>query len=234
MIDPAAIPVVDIVEPDTVRLISTAHIDEPALAPLADTEADLAALEALEVQTSARHPSGLQVPDGIDPRELLTAAAGYGWTYVNAAFCHTRTAGNRFNGPERGAWYAAYGVTAVDTARAEVAWHLTRELDAVGVYDNLTAYRELVAGFVTRLHDLSGYRDEPFLAPDPETAYPAGQALARDLHLAGANGVIYPSVRRPGGRCLAAFRPGLVQNIRQGATWAFHWSGRREPEIRPL
>ena len=234
MIDPAVIPVVDVVEPDTVRLISTAHIDEPALAPLADTDADLATLEALEVQTSARHASGMLVPDGVDPRELLTAAAGYGWTYVNAAFCYTRLTGNRFSGPERGAWYAAHGPAAVATAQAEVAWHLTRELDAVGIYDNVTAYRELLAGFVTRLHDLSGTPDAPFLGADPETAYPAGQTLARALMAADANGVVYPSVRRPGGRCLAAFRPGLVQNIRQGATWTFCWSGGPIPEIRSV
>jgi len=71
----------------------------------------------------------------------------------NAAFCYTRATGNRFNGPERGAWYASHGYLAVETAQAEVAWHLTRELEATGVFENVTAYRELLAGFTTRLHD---------------------------------------------------------------------------------
>ena len=96
---------VDFTDPTTVRLISTAYIDEPAIAPLADDEGDLAILEEIEGLTSARRTVALPVPGGLDPAELLTAAAGYGWTYINAAFCYTRATGNRFNGPERGAWY---------------------------------------------------------------------------------------------------------------------------------
>lgn len=80
--------------------------------------------------TSARRSLSMPLPGGLHPGELLTEAAGYGWTLVNAAFCYTRATGNRFNGPERGAWYAAYGKLAVETAQAEVTWHLTRELEA--------------------------------------------------------------------------------------------------------
>ena len=32
--------------------------------------------------------------------------------------------------------------------------------------------------------------------------------LMRDLRRAGASGVVYPSVRRGGGECIGAFRPG--------------------------
>ena len=63
------------------------------------------------------------------------------------------TTGNRFNAPERGSWYASDGDLAFGSAQAEVAWHLTRELEATGVFENVTAYRELLAGFTTRLHD---------------------------------------------------------------------------------
>ena len=123
---------VEFTDPKTVRLISTAHIDEPAMAPLADNNEDLAILEEIEGMTSARMSVTFPMPDGIHPGELLTEAAGYGWTLVNAAFCYTHTTGNRFNGPERGAWYATYGELAVETAQAEVSWHLTRELEATG------------------------------------------------------------------------------------------------------
>ena len=137
MLDAAAIPTRDIFERDTVRLIGTAHIDEPAMAPLADSDADLDFLADIEGLTSKRR--GLVVPGGVDPAELLTERAGYGWTYVNAAFCHTRPSGNRFNDAERGAWYAAMGDEAVSTAQAEVAWHLGRELEATGIYENITS-----------------------------------------------------------------------------------------------
>ena len=222
---------VDFTDPTTIRLISTAYIDEPAMAPLADDEDDLAILEGIEGLTSARRTVTLPVPGGLDPAELLTAAAGYGWTYINAAFCYTRATGNRFNGPERGAWYASYGKDAVETAQAEVSWHLTRELEATGVFENLTAYRELLAGFTTRMHDLTDRAGEEVLSREPRVAYPIGQKLARDVLGSGGNGLLYPSARREGGRCLVAFRPHLVQNVRQGDTWTFTWRGEATPEI---
>jgi hypothetical protein len=37
---------------------------------------------------------------------------------VNAAFVHAHPLGSRFNGPDRGAWYAGFEV---ETSQAEVA-----------------------------------------------------------------------------------------------------------------
>lgn len=225
------LPIVPFTQATTIRLISTAYIDEPAMAPLADSDTDLAFLESIEALTSPRLAPRLPVPGGLSPDELVGPAHGYGWTYINAAFCYTRITGNRFNGPERGAWYAAYGRNAAATAQAEVSWHLTRELEATGIFDNLTAYRELRAGFATSFHDLSGQPAHPALDRDPATGYPAGQSLARALLTSGSNGLLYPSTRHPRGKCLAAFRPALVQNIRQGDTWTFRWSGTPTPAI---
>lgn len=222
---------VDFTDSTTIRMISTAYIDEPAMAPLADDGDDLAILEEIEGLTSARRTVTLPVPGGLDPAELLTAAAGYGWTYINAAFCYTRATGSRFNGPERGAWYASYGEDAALTAQAEVCWRLTRELEATGVFENLTVYRELLAGFTTRLYDLSGRVGEDVLIPEPCIAYPIGQTLAQDVLGSGGNGLLYPSARRDGGCGLVAFRPHLVQNVRQGDSWTFVWRGETIPKI---
>ena len=222
---------IEFTDPSTVRLISTACIDEPAMAPLADDEEDLAVLEDIEGLTSARQSVNLPVPGGIRPGELLTDAAGYGWTMVNAAFCYTRSTGSRFNGSERGAWYATYGDLAVETAHAEVAWHLTRELEATGVYQNTTCYRELLAGFTSRFHQLEPTPSDDVGSADPTVAYPAGQILARDVLDSGGNGILYPSARLPKGQCLVALRPHLVQNIRPGATWEFVWEGKPTPRI---
>ena len=167
MIRASDLPVRDIVEPATVRLVTAGYLDKPAMATLADDPSELAILEEIEGLTSALTPSSPTVPSGIQPGELLTEADGYGWAYVNAAFCHTRPTGNRFNGPERGAWYASYGNNATDTAKAEVAWHLTRELQATGVYDNITTYRELLAGFVSRFHDLGDRTGEAVFSENP-------------------------------------------------------------------
>lgn len=234
MIRAADLPVREVVEPATVRLVTAGYVDEPAMALLADDPSERAVLEEIEGLTSSLLPSSWTVPAGIQPGELLTEADGYGWNYVNAAFCHTRPTGNRFNGPERGAWYASYGKDATDTAKAEVAWHLTRELRATGIHENVTTYREFLAGFVSRFHDLGERTGEAVFSEDPIKAYPAGQALARQILESGGNGVLYPSARYEGGRCLVALRLNLVQNVREGETWVFRWAGSAEVEITRL
>lgn len=208
----------------TVRLIADAYINEPAMSPLADNEQELEYLSEIEGLTSSRLKPIIPVPGGLHPDELMTESYGYGWTYINAAFCHTRPTGNRFNDGNRGAWYAAYGNDCVETAKLEVAWHLTQELIAIDTFDNLTIYRELIAGFTTSFHSLLNCEGTPELHEDKLIAYPAGQALARQILSAGGNGLIYPSARNPNGTCLVALRPSLIQNIRTGDKWAFEWS----------
>lgn len=224
----------DVAEPNTIRLINTAYINEPAMAPLADSDTELDYLAEIERKTSMRQNEDIPLPPGVDRRELLTEASGYGWSYVNAAFCYTRPDGNRFNDANRGTWYATWDAEAAKTAIEEVSFHLTCELENVGVFENITDYRELVAAFIGPFVDLRGNDHEPYLDPDPDVGHVAGQTLARELQAADANGVLYPSLRRPGGLCLAAFRTNLVQNIRQGATWRLEWQGTPRPTVIAL
>jgi hypothetical protein len=51
---------------------------------------------------------------------------------------------------------------------------------------------------------------------------------------AGALGIVFPSIRRVGGTCIACFRPALVMNVRQGPSYRFVWKGSEEPAISPL
>ncbi|KAA0972086.1 RES family NAD+ phosphorylase [Aureimonas fodinaquatilis] len=211
-------------DPATVRLIATAYIDEPALAPLVDSEAELAILEKLEGLTSAR--IGHQAhPVDVDPAELLNATYGYGFTFINAAFCHARPPGNRFNDEHRGCWYAGIGPLAASVAEAEVGFHIARALREAGASDEFVCYRQLLAGFTCQFHDVRGMAGLTCLHPEPAIAYPAGQALARKIRAEGGNGVLYPSARLEGGECVAAFRPALVQNVRQGEKVGFEWNG---------
>ena len=66
------------------------------------------------------------------------------------------------------------------------------------------------------------------LSPD---SYLSSQLLGQQLLDAGSLGLVYPSVRAPGGTCLACFRPVLVGNVRKAATYVFRWTGQPEPEI---
>jgi RES domain-containing protein len=221
-------PTVDLAQRNAVRLVSTGRLKVPALLPLAAEARALDDLASLESATNARLRAEEAGLADLDPRELVFGRAGR--TFVNAAFTHTRPGGNRFNGDGRGAWYAGFEAR---TALAEVAYHLARELEAIGRFENVTDYAELLADFFGPFHDLRGIdAAEPCLDPDPAIGYPAGQALAHRLRVeAASNGIVYPSVRRPGGTCLAAFRPDLVQNLREGGVWRLTWHGTPAPRL---
>jgi RES domain-containing protein len=222
-------PMVELAQRDTVRLIVAGRL-EAVLLPLAtDPKAldDLADLERATDHQLQAQETGL--PD-LDPREL--AFGRVRTDLINAAFTLTRPGGNRFNGEDRGAWYCAFEA---DTALSEVSYHLTRELEAIGRFENVTDYAELIADFFGPFHDLRSADPmvEAALHQDPAIAYPAGQALAKRLRLeAASNGIVYPSVRHVGGTCLVAFRPDLVQNLRQGGLWRLEWRGTPIPSAR--
>ena len=130
----------------------------------------------------------------------------------------------------RGAWYCAWDML---TSAQEVGFHRTRELSFIGRYEDEARYVELLADFIGDFPDL---HDEahPALDPDPERGYPAGQHLAADLRSEGHRGLIYPSVRHSGGRCFVAFDPGIIQNVRPGASWKLVWQGAPEFTIEGL
>jgi RES domain-containing protein len=215
------VPLCPVHQTDTVRLVPTAYYKPPVLKPLIDTEEELEILSAFEGLTNQRllvEASGL---GDLEARELLFYA--YGQTYVNAAFSYTRPEGNRFNDAARGAWYCAYDdLTAIE----EVAYHRTRELERIQVFQDMAEYQVLLAAFIGEFHDVRGFdKSTDFLGPDPMIAYRAGQKLAQSLRREQSRGIVYPSVRKVGGICLVAFQPHLVQNVRPGARWQLSWSG---------
>jgi hypothetical protein len=90
----------------------------------------------------------------------------------------------------------------------------------------------MFASFAGEFVDLRGVSPRPVcLSPDEEEGYPAGNALADATRAAGHNGIIYPSVRYPGGTCLVALWPQAVQSVAQGRVLALRWTGSNLPEL---
>lgn len=223
------LPVTNVAEPNTVRLVPSGRLKPPALSALVSTHGDLSDLAELESATNERliaETSGMPELR----REDLIFSRPYR-TFINASFAHTRPGGNRFNSEQRGAWYCALKI---ETSLAEVAFHLTRELNNIGRFESHTDYTELFAGFIGPFHDLRDAKRQPCLDPDPVIGYPAGQALAAVIVAQGGNGLLYNSVRHAKGTCLVAFHPHLVQDIRQGAVWRLTWAGSPQPTITRL
>jgi RES domain len=206
----------DLRRDDTHRLIPSAYSggDQTVLTRLTNDPDDLAALFELEGATNDRLLGEAGLLPGITVRELV-----FGLSYshiVNAAFTHPRPLGNRFNGPERGAWYAGFSR---ETSAIEVAYHKKKELQEIHWQEKETfTYVDFLADFRGKFHDV---RNVPSFKKclDPES-YGASQQLARDLLAAGSAGVVYNSVRHKTGTCIACFRPALVNNVRKGPSLA--------------
>ncbi|MFP5393547.1 MAG: RES family NAD+ phosphorylase [Gammaproteobacteria bacterium] len=214
---------------DTCRLIPSrfAEIEDSVLSPLADDEATLRDLFDLDNATNERLRGEYGGLPGIGVDELVFGVPNF--RIINAAYTYPRPEGSRFNDGERGAWYCAFEV---ETSLAEITFHKTVEYMEIDRFDDSVTYQTLLADFTSEFHDLRG---QPGFASvlDP-TSYIESQKLADELLDAGSMGIIYPSVRRPEGTCLACFRPALVGNVRKGLAYRLTWSGSPTPVIEAL
>lgn len=197
----------------THRLIPIKYGAESVLESLplpADVLADLSELDAATNERKIAERGG---NTAIGPGELLLGVPEV--HNVNAAFTHAGPFGGRFHGPQRGAWYAGFEI---ETSVAEVAFHKRRFL-ADGRIQGRHAfdYIDFLADFSGGFHSLDASEQENCLQPDPvPQCYGFSQALANKLLFKGSNGIVYPSVRRRSGTCIACFRPALVFHPRRG------------------
>jgi hypothetical protein len=211
---------------DTHRLVLSRHLaqNDSVLVPIADDDAHLQAIFELDTATNDRLLAAQQLLPGIGVEELVFGVP-HG-AVINAAFCHPHPLGSRFNGPNRGAWYAAFELA---TSQAEVGFHKSVQLAEIGRFDDSVTYDDYMADFSADFHDLrSATPVRGYLDPD---SYVESQALAERLLESDSLGVVYPSVRRAGGTCVACFRPALVANVKRGKTYRFTWDGGTTPVI---
>ncbi len=110
-----------------------------------------------------------------------------------------------------------------------MAFHKSIELAEVNWLEQELTYDDYLADFHAEYHDIRD--DDRFADCLSQSSYVASQGLARQLFSEGSLGIVYPSVRRQGGICLACFRPALVTNVRKGSTYLFKWTGSATPEI---
>jgi RES domain len=224
---PPPLPPVSLVRQfDTHRLIPSRHLarGDSVLVQIAEDDEHLQAIFELDAATNDRVRATEQLLPGIGIEELVSAVPHA--SVINASFCHAHPLGSRFNGPDRGAWYAGFEL---ETSQAEIVFHKSVQLAEVGRWEDSVTYDDYLADFTASFHDLRrgrGFRE--YLDPN---SYVRSQALAEQLLQAESLGIVYPSVRRKGGTCVACFRPALVSNVRRAKTYRYTWDGRPEPTI---
>jgi hypothetical protein len=220
-----SIPLTNLRRFDTHRLLPakySPHYDS-VLTRIADDE-DLELVFELDNATNARLQAEENLTPDISPRDLVFHVPNY--RVINAAFTHANPLGGRFSTPKRGAWYAAFELA---TAKAEVLFHKSIEFAEIDWKEREEIqYDDYLADFTASFHDLREVGGEA-LTP---TSYVRSQQLAVELMELGSLGIVYPSVRREEGTCLACFRPSIVANVRKSVQYRLIWSPLRARIVR--
>lgn len=175
---------------------------------------ELEAAYALEGLTNDRLRDQVGDISMVLPEDRVT---GPGSTPIMAAFTHIGVE-SRFTKGYYGIYYAGLELS---TALAESKFRretFMRATDEPPQIMTMRCYQCRISGEVVDLRDIPEVHN-----PD---SFAYAQGIAEKLREESSQGVLYRSVRQPGGECIAAFRPSLLEPpARQRGHYQFHWDG---------
>jgi len=213
------LPLADVRWPGAVRIIRSLYPPIDLFEDIADP-ADWPLLLAAEQKTNPRLAASIGNLDLVPPGRRVS---GPGASYLMAPFTHaTPDRPSRFSA---GAYGVLYAGDRFETALFETIHHHALFMAATAEAPGWTSqFREIILDVEARLRDLRGQPHDPALDPDD---YRTAQDLGARCKAIGDEGIVYPSVRLPGGECVGLFYPDLAQNPRQGRHLDYHWNGTR-------
>ncbi|MEM8916225.1 MAG: RES family NAD+ phosphorylase [Pseudomonadota bacterium] len=160
------------------------------------------------------------------PIHRRVSGPGSSWVMAPFIHCSTRRPG-RFSDGRYGVYYAG---DSEDVAVHETAHHHARFMRQTNQEPGWTSqFRVLIGRIDATLHDAAD--ESAALNPDD---YAASQTIGARLRAEGSEGIVYPSVRMEGGKCIAIFWPDVVSIPVQGAHWAYHFDGERVDAVKRL
>lgn len=181
----------------------------PSLYPsvgIFDDVADPADLDVVLELEAATNPRVLDAAGELSMVRPADRVSGPGTTPIMAAFTHA--APSRFSDGSYGVFYAAHDEL---TAIAETAYHRGRFLQNAGLRSEIVQMRVYRARIDGSFDDVRA-RTSRAAIYDPN-AYDASQKYARRLYVRNAvDGIVFRSVRRSDGECVAVFRPTRVRS----------------------
>ena len=221
MIDVTTVPSAPIVWRRAVRIIRSLYPPIDLFEDIADP-ADWPLLVSAEQKTNPR------LMETIGMIDLVPAArrvAGPGASLLMAPFTHISTdRPSRFSDGRFGVLYAGHQF---EVALLETMYHHGRFLACTRETAGWTSqFREVVLDISGHLHDLRNRDPAHAGALDPDD-YAVSQTLGTQLRAAGAEGIVYPSIRCEGGQCAGLFYPDLASNPTQARHLDYHWDGAR-------
>jgi hypothetical protein len=179
---------------------------------------DLEVVFAIEALTNPRLRQELGQLSLVPPVERVVGA---GATLVMAAFTHLNPLGSRFSD---GSWGVYYAADSLHTAVAEVSHHRALFLSRTAEPAIDIDMRWIQAKLQAPLHDLRGQQARLPAVYD-SVRYGASQDFAKDRRAQGSQGIVYDSVRRVQGQCVAVFKPRALSHARAAGHIGLHWDG---------
>lgn len=215
-------PLVRVRWPKAFRIIRSIHPPIDLFEDIADPR-DWEALASAESKTNPRLREHLGRLDLV-PSERRVGGPGASW--LMAPFVHVSTdRPGRFTDGSYGVYSAG---DSEEVALREVAHHHGRAMANSAEEPGWTSQFRLL---VNRI-DLDLCDARPIdLYHDPDD-YGASQAFGREMRARGAGGVVYRSVRCPGGQCVGIFWPDLIGVPVQADHFDYHWDGGRVDKLR--
>lgn len=209
-----------------VRIIRSAFPPIDLFEDIADP-ADWPLLISAEQKTNPRIMATIGNLDLVPPERRV---GGNGASYLMAPFTHVS-----LDRPSRftdGSYGVLYVGNSFETALFETIHHHARFMARTAEAPGWTSqFREIVLSIGADLDDLRDFEAAKFPALDPDS-YEASHGLAMTLRAGGSNGVIYQSIRHPGGQCVGLFYPDGASEPVQGRHLNYHWNGETVDLVR--
>jgi len=201
------------------RLVPSLYPSKSLFERVADP-ADIDNLIEAEAETNPRVRQQLGEVSLIPPSERLR---GPGSTPIMAAFTHLNPNGSRFSDGSYGVFYAG---RALNTAIRETKYHRTKFLQETHRGPMHLHMRIYAARLSASMHDIRGMRAALPKIYDANS-YAESSKFGVRLRAEGSFGIVYDSVRDPGGQCAAVFRPRALSRCREIGHLLYHWDGAR-------
>ena len=179
------------------------------------------ALIALEQRTNPRVRDEIGEIALVPPERRV---AGPNASWVMAPFTHINVRGSRFSDGSYGVYYAARDLI---TAIRETAHHFARFAADSNDPPRRETMRVLCGAVAHSFDDVASMEASARSAILAKDSYAVSQPFGALRRANGSDGLVYPSVRHPEGRCIAAFWPNVVGIPIQERHLQYEWDGTR-------
>jgi hypothetical protein len=148
--------------------------------------------------------------------------------YLRKAFCEPSRPSRFCDGTYPVCYSAENRATAIEESKHSRSVFLKSTRESPSTFPMRAYFLDISGSF----HDLRAQKASRPDVYDPDS-YAASSILGTHLWKARSSGIIYDSVRDPGGQCLASFSPAVILNYQLGDVFLYVWDGTKFKVFHP-